>query len=190
MRLKFNNHKNLSGMHAPFTASQSTWLRYDDDKVLEVYANRKAAEMGSRLHEWAAETIKLGLKQPRTKKTICAYVNDAIGFNMDTEVVLVYSERFFGTADAISFDGHLLRIHDLKTGKLGKIESHREQVEVYAALFCLEYRVKPGDIKFELRVYKNDDVDIWEPTAEDILPIMDKIVHLNKLLEKVDREEG
>lgn len=190
MRLKFNNHKNLSGMHAPFTASQSTWLRYDDDKVLEVYANRKAAEMGTRLHEWAAETIKLGLKQPRTKKTICAYVNDAIGFNMDTEIVLVYSERFFGTADAISFDGKLLRIHDLKTGKLGKIESHREQVEVYAALFCLEYRVKPGEIEFELRVYKNDDVDIWQPTAEDILPIMDKIVHLNKLLEKVDREEG
>ena len=55
--MKFNNHKNLTGMHAPFTASQSTWLRYDDDKVLEVYANRKAAEMGTRLHDWAAETI-------------------------------------------------------------------------------------------------------------------------------------
>ena len=117
-------------------------------------------------------------------------VNDAIGFNMDTEVVLFYSERFFGTADAISFNGKVLRIHDLKTGKVGKIETHREQLEVYAALFCLEYRVKPGDINFELRVYKNDMIDIWEPTAEDILPIMDKIVHLNKLLEKIDREEG
>jgi hypothetical protein len=190
--MKFNNHKNLSGLHAPFTASQSTWLRYDDDKVLEVYANKKAAEMGTRLHDWAAETIKLGLKQPKSKKTICAYVNDAIGFNMDTEVVLVYSDRFFGTADAISFDmtKGILRIHDLKTGKVGKIESHREQVEVYAALFCLEYRVKPGDIRFELRVYKNDEVDIWYPTAEDIAPIMDKIVHLDKLLEKIDREEG
>jgi hypothetical protein len=108
---------------------------------------------------------------------------------MDTEVVLFYSERFFGTADAISFRNGVLRIHDLKTGKVGKIEAHREQVEVYAALFCLEYRVKPGDIKFELRVYKNDDVDIWNPTAEDIAPIMDKIIHLNKLLEKIDREE-
>ena len=187
--MKFNNHKNLSGLHAPFTASNSTWLRYDDEKALEVYNNRKAAEMGSRLHEWAAETIKLGLKQPKSKKTICAYVNDAIGFNMETEVVLFYSDRFFGTADAISFNKGLLRIHDLKTGRFGKIEGHREQVEVYAALFCLEYRVKPGDIKFELRVYKNDEVDIWNPTAEDIAPIMDKIIHLNKLLEKIDREE-
>ena len=188
--MKFNYHKDLSGMHAPFTASQSTWLRYDDDKVLEVYANRKAAERGTRLHDWAAETIKLGLKQPRSKQTICSYVTDAIGFAMETEVVLVYSERFFGTADAISFNGQILRIHDLKTGKFGKIESHREQLEVYAALFCLEYRVKPEEIQVKLRVYKNDDVDAWEPAAEDIRAIMDKIVHLNKLLEKVDREEG
>lgn len=187
--MKFYDHQNLSGLHAPFAASQSSWLRYDDDKVIEVYTNKKAAEMGTRLHEWAAETIKLGLKQPKTKKTICAYVNDAIGFKMDTEVVLFYSERFFGTADAISFRNGMLRIHDLKTGKVGKIESHMEQLEVYAALFCLEYKVKPGDIQIELRVYKNDEVVVWNPTAEDIVPIMDKIVHLNKLLEKIDREE-
>lgn len=187
--MKFYDHKNLSGLHAPFTASQSSWLRYDDEKVKEVYANKKAAEYGTRLHEWAAETINLGLKQPKSKKTICAYVNDAIGFKMSTEVVLFYSERFFGTADAISFRDGKLRIHDLKTGKVGKIESHMEQLEVYTALFCLEYKVKPGDIDIELRVYKTDEVITWNPTAEDIVPIMDKIIHLNKLLEKIDREE-
>lgn len=187
--MKFYDHKNLSGLHAPFTASQSSWLRYDDDKVIEVYNNRKAAEMGSRLHEWAAETIKLGLKQPKSKKTLCAYVNDAIGYKMETEVVLFYSERFFGTADAICFRNGTLRIHDLKTGKVGKIESHMEQVEVYAALFCLEYKVRPSDIQIELRLYKNDEVIVWNPTAEDIVPIMEKIVHLNKLLEEIDREE-
>ena len=187
--MKFYDHKNLSGLHAPFTASQSSWLRYDDDKVIEVYNNKKAAAMGTRLHEWAAETINLGLKQPKTKKTICAYVNDAIGFKMDTEVVLFYSERFFGTADAICFRNGMLRIHDLKTGKVGKIEDHMEQLEVYAALFCLEYKVRPGDIQIELRVYKNDEVISWNPTAEDIVPIMDKIVHFDKLLQKIDREE-
>lgn len=187
--MKFNDHRKLSGLHAPFTASQASWLRYDDERVLEVYNNKKAAELGTRLHNWAAETIQLGLKQPRSNKTICAYVNDAIGFGMETEVVLFYSERFFGTADAISFNKGTLRIHDLKTGKVGDIEKHREQVEVYAALFCLEYKIKPGEIKFELRVYKNDTVDIWNPKAEDILPIMDKITHLNKLLEKIDYEE-
>ena len=189
MRFTFNDHRKLTGLHAPFTASQSSWLRYDDEKVIEVYANKKAAELGTRLHNWAAETIKLGLKQPKTKKTICAYVNDAIGFNMETEVVLFYTERFFGTADAISFNKGVLRIHDLKTGRSGKIESHREQVEVYGALFCLEYGIRPGDIKYEFRVYKNDEVDIWYPTAEDIAPIMDKIIHLDKLLTKIDREE-
>ena len=184
----FNIHKNLIGLHAPFTASQSSWLRYSDDKAIDVYLNRKAAEIGTKLHAWAKETIDLGLKQPRSKKTIYAYVNDAIGFKMDTEVVLFYSERFFGTADAISFRDNMLRIHDLKTGKVGKIEDHMEQLEVYAALFCLEYKVKPGEIDMELRVYKNDEVFIHNPTAEDILPIMDKIVHLDKLLRKI--EEG
>lgn len=187
--MKFYDHKNLAGLHAPFTASQSVWLRYDDTKAMEVYANKKAAAMGTRLHAWAAETINLGLKQPKTKKTLCAYVNDAIGFKMDTEVVLYYSDRFFGTADAISFRNGMLRIHDLKTGKVGKIEDHMEQVEVYAALFCLEYKVKPSDIQIELRVYKCDEVIVWNPIAEDIVPIMDKIIHLDKLLEKIDREE-
>lgn len=191
--MEFIQHKPLQGLHAPFSASQSHWLRYDDDKVTEVYLNKKAAAMGSRLHEWAKETIDLGLKQDTRKKTtLNMYVNDAIGFKMSTEVVLFYSERFFGTADAICFRNekgrNTLRIHDLKTGKTGKIEDHVEQLEVYAALFCLEYKIKPGEIDMELRVYKNDTSFIHKPTAEDILPIMDKIIHLDKLLQKIDEE--
>lgn len=183
--MKFFDHHNLAGCHAVFPASQSAWLRYDDEKALEVYANRKAAEMGTKLHAWAKETIDLGIKQPRSKKTIYAYVNDAIGFQMDTEVVLFYSERFFGTADAISFRNNVLRIHDLKTGKT---PVHMEQLMVYAALFCLEYRVKPGEIEMELRIYQNDEILFHKPTAEDILPIMDRIVSLDKLLAKMDEE--
>lgn len=190
--MEFKKHNNLEGLHAPFSASQSHWLRYDDDRVIEVYMNKKAAQMGSRIHAWAAETIELGkeigIKMPRSKKTIYDYINDAIGFKMSTEVVLYYSDRFFGTADAISFRNGVLRIHDLKTGKSGKIEDHMEQLEVYAALFCLEYKVKPGEIKFVLRVYKQDEILEHEPTAEDIAPIMDKIIHLNRLLESI--EEG
>lgn len=188
--MKFNDHHKLAGMHAPFSASQSSWLRYDDNKATEAYLNKRAAEMGTRLHNWAAETINLGIKQPKSRKTICAYVNDAIGYKMDTEVVLFFTERFFGTADAICFRNNTLRIHDLKTGKVGNIESHFEQLEIYAALFCLEYKIKPGDIDIELRVYKNDEVAVENPTAEDIVPIMDKIVHLNKLLERIEYEEG
>ena len=185
--MNFEKHLNLEGPHAPFSPSQSSWLRYDDEKALEVYANRKASEIGTKLHQWAKDTIDLGIKQPRSKKTLYAYVNDAIGFKMSTEVILFYSKRFFGTADSISFRNGVLRIHDLKTGK---IPAHMEQLEIYAALFCLEYKVKPGDIEMELRIYQNDEILYHNPTAEDILPIMDKIVHLNKLLEKMDNEEG
>jgi hypothetical protein len=188
--VNFNRHFNLEGLHAPFSASQSHWLRYDDGKAIESYLNKKAADRGTRLHQWAKDTIDLKIKQPRTKATLASYVNDAIGFDMATEVVLYYSDRFFGTADAISFNRGKLRIHDLKTGKVGKIESHLEQLEVYAALFCLEYRVKPAEIEMELRVYKNDDVICHVPEPEDIEAIMDKIVHLNKLLEKIDYEEA
>ena len=180
----FNKHTNLEGLHAPFGASKSSWLRYSDDKIVEVYNNLQAAEMGTRLHEWAKQTIDLGIKQSRSKKTIYSYVNDAIGFNMSTEVVLFYSENFFGTADAISFRNNFLRIHDLKTGRR---PVHMEQLEIYAALFCLEYKIKPGDIRMELRIYQNDEILVHEPTAEDILPIMDKIVHVNKMLEKIER---
>lgn len=188
--MRLNQHRNLAGLHAPFSPSQSAWLRYDDDKATEVYLNKKAAELGSRLHEWAAETIKLGIKQPKSKKTLYAYVNDAIGFKMEPEVVLFYSERFFGTADAICFRNNTLRIHDLKTGSVGKIESHIEQLEVYAALFCLEYKVKPSTITIELRVYKKDDVVCHQPEPEDIVEIMDKIVHLDKLLERIESEDA
>ena len=183
--MQFNRYPRLEGLHAPFSASQSHWLRYDDDKAVQTYLNKKATEMGTRLHEWAKETIDLGIKQPRSKKTIYSYINDAIGFKMNTEVVLYYSDYFFGTADAISFRNNFLRIHDLKTGKT---PAHMEQLLVYVALFCLEYDVKPGEIDIECRIYQNDDILYCNPTAEDILPIMDRIVHLNKILLKVDKE--
>ena len=183
--MNFVRHLNLEGLHAPFSPSQPSWIRYDDDKAIEVYMNRKASEMGTRLHAWAKDTIDLGLKQPRTKKTLYAYVNDAIGYRMETEVVLFYSERFFGTADAISLRNNLLRIHDLKTGKH---PANMEQLEIYAALFCLEYKVKPSDIKMELRIYQNDEVIVHIPESEDIVKIMQKIVSLDKLLEKIDEE--
>ena len=185
--MNFNNHNKLAGLHAPFSPSQSSWLRYDDEKVVEVYRNKQAAQMGSRLHAWAKETIDLGIKQPRSKKTIYAYINDAIGFKMSTEVVLFYSERFFGTADAICFRNNFLRIHDLKTGKT---PVHMEQLMIYAALFCLEYKIKPGDIEIELRIYQNDEIIYFNPTAEDIAPIMDTIIHLDKVLQKLESEEA
>lgn len=181
--MKFADHSKISGLHAPFSPSQPAWLNYTDEKALEVYDNKKAAELGTRLHAWAKEAIDLGIRMPRSNKTIYSYINDAIGYRMSTEVVLLYSPLFFGTADAISYDErkHFLRIHDLKTGS-GKV--HIEQLMVYAALFCLEYRISPDTIDMELRIYQNDDIQVLNPAPEDIFGIMDHIKHLDEVFSK------
>ena len=183
--MKFNNHRNLEGKHAIFSASQPAWLRYDDEKLVTVFNNLKAKEQGTKLHAWAKDTIDLGIKQPKGKKTLYQYVNDAIGFGMSTEVVLYYSDRFYGTADAICFRNNMLRIHDLKTGR-GPV--HLEQLMVYAALFCLEYKMKPESIDIELRIYQNDDVLIHNPGCDEIREIMDLIIRFDKILQQEEED--
>jgi hypothetical protein len=64
-----------------------------------------------------------------------------------------------------------------------------EQLEIYAALFCLEYNKRPGDIDMELRIYQNNEILIHQPEADDILPIMDKIMSFDKLIEKLKLRE-
>lgn len=182
----FNRHFNLEGLHAPFSASKPSWLNYDDDKAVDVYLSKKASELGTKYHQWAKDTIDLKIKQPRSNKTLSAYVNDAIGYKMSTEVVLYYSDNFFGTADAISFNKGVLRIHDLKTGK---IPAKMEQLLIYTALFCLEYKIKPSEIEVELRIYQNDEILYHKPEADEIVPIMDHIVHLDKIITRARLEE-
>lgn len=184
--MNWNKHYRQEGNHAFLSASKSSWLNYDDEKLVESFSRSQAAARGTRLHALAAELISLGVPLKRTQQTLNMYVNDAIGYKMDPEVVLYYSDNWFGTADTISFRNGLLRIHDLKTGT-GAV--HMEQLMIYAALFCLEYKQKPGEIKMELRIYQNNDIDIFNPTAEDILPIMDKGVHYDKLINKLKEME-
>ena len=185
--MNFNEHSKLKGCHAFLSASSYYWLNYSDEKLMVIYSNLLAKQRGTELHDFAAKAIELGVKLPRTKQKLNMYVNDAIGYRMQPEQVLFYSEHCFGTADAISFRNNLLRIHDLKTGTT---PAKMEQLLIYAALFCLEYRIKPGDIQIELRLYQNDDYECCKPTAEDILPIMDKIVSFDKLLDKLKYEEA
>lgn len=184
--MNFNKHSNLEGQHAFLGASKYHWINYSEDKVAESYSRFLATQKGTQLHEFAAQCIRLGQKLPKSKKTLNAYVNDAIGFKMTPEQILFYSDNCFGTADAIAFRGDLLRIHDLKTGA---IPVHMEQLEVYAALFCLEYKVKPADIRIELRLYQSDDILVGNPTVEDIAPIMDKIITFDRIINKIKEQE-
>ena len=185
--MEFNKHKNLEGCHAFLGASKYHWINYDPDKVAASYRNYLATLKGTELHDFAARCIKLGQKLPKSKKTLNMYVNDAIGYRMTPEQVLYYSDNCFGTADSISFKDGFLRIHDLKTGVT---PAHMEQLEIYSALFCLEYKIKPADIDIELRIYQSDDIMIFNPTVEDIVHIMDKIITSDKIISKIKMEEN
>ena len=182
----WNKHFDLKGQHAYLGASKYHWINYTDDKLIESYSRYTAAQKGTRLHDLASELISMGVKLPRTRKTLNMYVNDAIGYKMQPEQTLYFSENCFGTADTISFRNGLLRIHDLKTGV---IPAHMEQLLIYAALFCLEYRTKPGEIEMELRIYQNDEILVHNPEVDEIAPIMDKMIYFDKLINKIKAEE-
>lgn len=183
--MNFNRHSNLKGQHAFLSASKFHWINYDYDKLLNAFNNWQAAQKGTELHELASKLIELNVRLPRVNKTLNMYVNDAIGFQMETEVVLYYSENCFGTCDAISFKKNTLRIHDYKSGAT---PAHMEQLMIYAALYCLEYRVKPNEIKIELRIYQSDDIQFLEPDSDDILAIMDKIIEFDKYINELKVE--
>jgi hypothetical protein len=89
----------------------------------------------------------------------------------------MYSYNCFGTADAISFHKEKLRIHDLKTGTS---KANFRQLEIYAAMFCLEYAIKPAQIGMEFRIYQSDDFEIMEGDPDEITHIMDKIIRFDK----------
>lgn len=186
--MNFNKHSNFEGQHAFLGASKYHWINYDENKIAESYSRFLATQKGTQLHDFAAQCIRLGQKLPKTHKTLNSYVNDAIGYKMSPEQILFYSDNCFGTADAIAFRNGLLRIHDLKTGTV--VPAHMEQLEVYAALFCLEYKVKPADIEIELRLYQSDDILITNPTVEDIAPIMDKIITFDKIINRIKEQEA
>lgn len=204
--MNFNKHSNLEGAHAFLGASRYQWLNYDEETLQNRFRALYAPAIGTATHSLAKSLIEYGIRIGKTDKkillvhllksgipkhvidvnsifdTFTMYVNDSIGFKMIPEQVLYYSDNSFGTADAISFTDGLLRIHDLKTGP---VPARMEQLEIYAALFCLEYGFRPGNIKMNLRIYQNGEAVCYEPKADDILPIMDKIIVFDKIINKI-----
>jgi len=178
--MNFNSHSRLRGEHAFLSASKYHWIRYDEEQLSSSYLKYLATQKGTELHALAHKCIQLGVRLPKGRKTFNQYVNDALGFRMRSEQVLYYSDNAFGTADTISFRDNMLRIHDLKTG-VSPVSMN--QLEVYAAFFCLEYNVNPEDISIELRIYQMDDVTIHAPSPEHIREIMEKIIIFDKRIE-------
>lgn len=116
---------------------------------------------------------------------LMTYIKDAIGYRMDPEVDLKYSDDFYGTSDAISFKDGTLRIHDLKTGTT---PASLRQLEIYAAFCCLEYDIDPTSIFIELRIYQNDEILVGNPPGETIKALKDQIKKTSMIFEKIKKE--
>lgn len=180
--MNFNEHWGLKDKHAFLSPSQYYWINYDSKKLEERYRNDEMKRRGTELHEFASMAIKLNRKMPKNSDTLNMFVNDAIGYSMESEQPLYYSDNCFGTADAISFNRNLLRIHDLKTGQT---PASMTQLMVYAALFCLEYNKDPYSIKMELRIYQFNEIDSYIPDPNEIRDIMNTIVDFDKQIEEM-----
>lgn len=203
----------IPGSHAILGGSTYNWLNYDEDKLYSILQSRKANEIGTLLHELAAKLItnKITVTKAEARKMILlylldnniprtfvdpnkyvdnftVYVKDCIGFDMRPEQVLKYSEYAFGTTDAINFNEKKsqLKIFDYKSGTT---QPSMHQLEIYAALFFLEYHIKPKDVKTELRIYWQDQIIVGEPTPSDIVPIMDKAIQLDAFIQKINKED-
>ena len=189
--MHFNNHYDLIGKHAFLSPSKYTWLGYSKDQLFSSYSNAMAAARGTKLHAMAKDLIDEQIKLKGNSQTLAAYVNDAIGYGMTPEQPLYFSNNCFGTADSILYKNGLLRIHDLKTGVT---PAHMEQLEIYAALFLMEYEkifgVTPRNTKVNLRIYQNDDVVEATPDAdrleEIILDIREKDSWIEEFRSEVD----
>lgn len=180
--MKFAKHYDLVGEHAFLSASKYHWINYSGEKLGSAFLKFLATQKGTELHKYAQLSIELRQRLPKSKHSLNSFVNDAIGFRMQPEQVLYYSSNAFGTADAISFRDNTLRIHDLKTGVT---TVSMNQLLVYAAYFCLEYKYDPEDIDIELRIYQSDEILVHRPTGEEIRTIMEKIIEFDKMIESI-----
>lgn len=206
----FNKHLELEGRHAILSPSKHYWLNYDDEGLMKNYISSFATEIGTLVHEYASDRIRFRMPMDAENEeaknsllvfllkngipfkvidldrifyNLVPYVNDAIGYRMDSEIMLKYSDLCFGTADAIGVRRNWLRIHDLKTGQT---PASMDQLLCYAGLFFLEYKrdYRPQTMKVELRIYQNQEVLVNQPSSEEVRAVMDKIIHGDSVLTK------
>lgn len=202
----WNRHPKLEGTHAFLSASKYSWLYKNDVDIVEAYKNSYAQTIGTMMHSFAADCIgfreklrkgdmrlvKLDLMRKGVPEfvidlrdsfpTLMRYVNDAVDFQMDQEVLLYYSDYCYGTVDAISVTKDILRIHDLKTGVT---PAKMDQLLIYSALFYLEYGYKPEAMHTELRIYQMDDIVAHTPEPEEVREVMEAIVRADRVLQKL-----
>jgi hypothetical protein len=183
--MRLSRRSGYEGYHSFLSPSYYHWINYTTEKLHQRWRTTMAALAGIEDHRYAEEAIERGIIQDESTM-LGIYINDCIRYRMQSEVVLFYSRNCFGTVDAISFRYKKLRISDLKTGTS---PTSIHQLEVYAALFCLEYGVDPYRIKIELRIYQGDEIREYVGDPSVVSYIMDKIVEFDQMLEELRKEE-
>lgn len=159
------------------------WINYDEEKLAYRYKALRAALEGMEQHRYAAIAIEEQEFQDDESATLGLYINQCIQFRMHPEIVLYFSPNSFGTVDAIAYRHRRLRISDLKTGVT---RSSEHQLEVYAALFCLEYEVDPFSMRaIELRIYQDNRCRVYDGDPYMVKAIMDKIVRFDVIINKL-----
>ncbi len=183
----WKNYSHLKNTHAFLSPSRHYWLNYSEEKLVQTYMNHRKVSMGSEYHNLASRLINLAVRLPNTAASFNSFVNDAIGYKMESEVLLYYSPNCYGTTDAISFNDGLLRIHDLKTGT--STNASMNQLLIYAGLFILDYGVSNRELKgVELRIYQNSDVTEFFPSPKDVFDVANTIVQSDKIIGKIDEK--
>jgi len=180
--MKFNDHSDLNGEHSFLSPSNYHWINYSREKLEAVYLNQRSKERGTILHAFASIAVEEKIKLANHKKALNMFVNDCIGFKMESEQVLYYFNNSFGTADAISFRDNMLRIFDLKTGVT---KASFKQLDVYVALFCLEYGIDPKKIDIETRIYQGNGFEVSIPEPDYILDIMNTIEEFDIIINNI-----
>jgi hypothetical protein len=182
--MEWKNYSHLSGSHAFLSPSRHHWLNYTNEKLILTYRNHRKAALGTKYHALASDLINLAVRLPSTPASLNSFVNDAIGFKMSSEVLLYYSPNSYGTVDAISFYDGVLRIHDLKTGVT---PGSMNQLMIYAALFCLDYSLRPDEITtIVLRIYQEGEIIEYEPTVEEVFDVTRKLIEADKILKSIE----
>lgn len=204
----FNKHSEYEGKHAILSASKYHWLKDSDEELIARYNSSFAQQIGTVAHAYAKKRIehRMPMEDCRAEKNalllylldngipfqvidldrlfynLVPYVNDSIGFKMTPELLLLYSDCMFGTADSLSYSRNVLRIHDLKTGGT---PASMDQLMIYAGLFYLEYKkqVNFQKSRTELRIYQNQEVLCHTPTNSDISGVMERIIHGSGVIE-------
>ena len=211
----FRRHSELEGRHAILSASSWRWINDDIESLTKRICGQYLPAIGTILHDFARKHIKHRIKLNKYDKknimlelveqgvpamvidtinfdavfeNLMRYVNDCVAFKMTPEVVLRFSDYFFGTTDAIKYDeeSRFLRIHDYKSGTT---PAHMEQLMIYVALFCLEYAIKPSSIQCELRIYQGPEPVIYEPSPEEITQIIETILTFDNFMAKMREED-